>query len=63
MKPPYFEIISRCDNGRCAVDRFTTIRKRVQYVSPSGKLEITTRQVCPACRRWGHVEYIREVTA
>lgn len=43
MKPPYFEIISRCDNGRCTVDRFPTIRKRVQYVSTSGKLENTTR--------------------
>jgi hypothetical protein len=63
MKPPYFELTSRCQNDRCATDRFYTRRKRVQYVSTSGELKSTTNQVCPTCRCWGQVEAIREVLA
>jgi len=61
MNPPYYRITSRCDNPRCSTDTFVTRRKKVHYVSTCGRLENTTRQVCPQCRTWGHVDRIEEV--
>lgn len=61
MRPPYFRLTSRCRNESCSVDQFTTERKRVQYVSTTGRLETTVNQVCPTCRCWGTVIKIEEV--
>jgi len=62
MRPPYYRLTNRCRNDRCEVEEFVTERKRVQYVSTSGRLENTTRQVCPRCKTWGYVITVEEVT-
>jgi hypothetical protein len=62
MRPPYYRLTSRCRNDTCDVDTFITERKKVQYISTAGKLENTTRQVCPECKTWGHITKIEEVT-
>jgi hypothetical protein len=62
MKAPYYRLTARCPNDRCAVGEFQAERKRINYVSTSGRLETKTVLACPECRCWGAITRTEEVT-
>ena len=65
MKPPYFRITATCRNDSCTYVKgvFAKDRKSQMTRSTDGTDKQITNLVCPACRCWGKIDSIEEVTA
>ena len=66
MKSPYFRITAMCRNDSCTYVNgvFTKDRKSKLTRSTDGTDKQITNLVCPpACRYWGKIDSIEEVTA